>query len=118
MNEERSPTLERLFAAADRELESKEFVALVVQRTSVLRRRRVVALLAATLVAVPVAWLAAGPFVEALLSLMQALSRPLAGSGEGLSSPAVLPMNTVGGALALAALVLRAVVRRLFSSGS
>lgn len=118
MNEGRHPGLERLFAAADRELASDEFVALVMQRTSVLRRRRLVAALVAVLLAVPVTWLAAGPFVEALLSLTQALARPLAGSGQGITSPAVLPMNTLGGALALVALALRAVVRRLFSNGS
>jgi hypothetical protein len=46
------------------------------------------------------------------------VSQPLAGSGEGITSPVVLPMNTVGGALAVGMLALRAVVRRLFSSGS
>jgi hypothetical protein len=117
VSEERHPGLTRLFAAADRELAGDEFVAAVIERTNVLRRRRLVAVLVAALLAAPVTWLAAGPFVEALLSLMQALSRPLAGSGEGLASPAVLPMNTVGGALVLAALALRAAARRLFSIG-
>ena len=117
MNEERRPNLERLFAAADRELEGDAFVALVMQRARVLRRRRLLAVLAVALLAVPVTWIAVGPFVEGLFSLMQALSRPLAGSGEGLASPAVLPMNTVGGALVLAALALRAAARRLFSIG-
>lgn len=118
MSEERHPGLTRLFAAADRELAGDEFVALVVQRTNVLRRRKLIAVLVAALLAVPVTWLAAEPFLEALSSMTQALPRPLAGSGEGITSPAVLPMNTVGGALALAALALRAAFRRLFSSGS
>ena len=118
MSEKRDPHLERLFAAADRELAGEDFVALVLQRTTALRRRKLFAILAAAAVlALPVTWLAAGLFVEALFSVMQALSRPLAGSGQGIANPAVLPMNTVGGALALTALTLRAAVRRLFSSG-
>jgi len=117
VSEKRHPNLERLFAAADRELAGEEFVALVMQRTTALRRRKLAAVLVAALLAVPVTWLAAGPFVEALLSVTQALLRPLAGSGQGITSPAVLPMNTVGGALALAALAVRAAVRRLFSRG-
>jgi hypothetical protein len=118
MSDERHPTLERLFAEADRELADERFVAGVMQRTSALNGRRLVAVLVVVASAVLVAWLGSEPLGDSLLWLTRALSQPLAGSGEGVTSPAVLPMNTVGGALAVAVLALRAAARRLFSAAS
>ena len=115
MNEERSPALERLFGAADQDLDGEAFVADVMTSTST-RRTRLLVGLAVLLVAVPVAWLVASPTNDALLWLTQFMSQPIAGSGEGFLSPAVLPMNNVGGALVLALLALRAIARRLFSA--
>ncbi|HEY3516287.1 MAG TPA: hypothetical protein VGL98_04505 [Gammaproteobacteria bacterium] len=115
MSEERSPALERLFRAADKEIDGDAFVSDVMASTSPHRARLVIGL-AVVLIAVPVAWLVAGPLNDALLWLTQFMARPLAGTGESFTSPAVLPMNTVGGALVLALLALRAVARRLFSS--
>ena len=115
MSEERKPALERLFRAADKDLDGEAFVADVMTSAST-RRTRLVIGLAVLLVAVPFAWLVASPINDALLWLTQFMSQPIAGTGEGLTGPAVLPMNTVGGALVLALLALRAVARRLFSS--
>ena len=115
MNEQRSPALERLFRAADEDLNGEAFVARVMTSTSPSRARLLIGL-AVLLLAVPVAGLAADPPHDALLWLTQFFSRPIAGTGEGLTDPAVLPMNNVGGALVLALLALRAIARRLFSS--
>jgi hypothetical protein len=115
MNDERSPALERLFRAADNELDGEQFVAGVMERTSPTRARLLLGL-AVLLVAVPVALLAAGPLNDALEWLTQLVSRPIAGSGTGLSGPAVLPMNNVGGALVLGLLALRAAARKIFSA--
>jgi hypothetical protein len=51
-----------------------------------------------------------------LLWLTQLFWRPIVGTGEGFTGPAVLPMNSIGGALVLALLALRAIARRVFSS--
>jgi len=113
-NDQRSPALERLFAAANRELADEAFVADVMARTAKLNARNLVIALAACLAAAPIAWLLAEPLNEALSWCMQLLSQPIAGTGDGIAS--VLPMNTVGGALAL--LGVRAIARRLFSEGT
>jgi hypothetical protein len=115
MSEERNPALERLFREADKDLDGEAFVADVLASTST-RRARLLIGLVALLIAVPVAWLVASPANDALLWLMQVMSRPIAGTGEGFAAPAVLPMNTVGGAFVLALLALRAAARRVFSS--
>jgi hypothetical protein len=60
-----------------------------------------------------VAWLAAEPLNAALLELMRAVSLPIAGTGEGIAARVVLPMNSVGGAVVLGLLALRALARRL-----
>jgi hypothetical protein len=117
MNEERHPGIERLFAAANRELEGDEFVAGVMRRTSVLNAQRLAFGLVVVVFGALFTLVAVEPLAYAVLELSQALSRPLVSSGGGIAGPTVLPINTVGGALALGAIVLRAVVRRLFSSG-
>lgn len=116
MSDERNPALERLFRAADQELDGERFVARVMERTST-TRARVLMGLALLLAAAPVAWLAAELLNDSLLWLMQLMAKPIAGSGEGLSSPAVLPMNNVGAGVVLGFLVVRAVARRIFSAG-
>jgi hypothetical protein len=114
MSEERNPALERLFREADKDLDGEAFVAGVLASTSA-RRARLGIALAVLILAVPVAWLFGSPANDALLWLTQFMSRPIAGTGEGFTAPAMLPMNTVGGALVLALLALRAIARRLFS---
>lgn len=118
MNEERKPALERLFAAANRELSDEDFVARVMARTSAPSARRILAVLAVVLVAAPATWLATGPLADALLWLTRALLQPVAGSGEGFTSPTVLPMNSVGAAIALALVALRAIAKRLFAENT
>ena len=116
MNDERNPALARLFGEAERKLDDETFVADVMQRTGTPRTRTLAIALVVLLVAAPVAWLLADPLTDALVWLTQLLSRPIAGSGDGFTGPAVLPMNNVGGALVLALIALRAIARRLFSS--
>ncbi len=99
-SDERSPALERLFAAANRELADEAFVAGVMARTAKLNARNLVVVLAVCVVAAPVAWLVAEPLNDAFLWCAQFLTQPIARTGDGIAS-AVLPMNTVGGALAL-----------------
>ena len=115
MNDERNPALARLFGEADRKLDDETFVADVMARTRTPRTWPFVIALVVLLVAAPVAWLLAGPLNDALVWLTQLLSRPIAGSGDGFTGPAVLPMNNVGAGLVLALLALRAIARRLFT---
>jgi len=114
MNDERKPGLERLFAAANRELADEAFVAGVMARTRKLTARSLLVALALCLVAAPAAWLVAEPLTDALLWSAQLLTQPIARTDDGIAS-ALLPMNTIGGALALTLLVVRAITRRLFS---
>lgn len=116
-NDERSPTLDRLFAAANREVADDAFVAGVMARTRTFSTRNLVLAFAVCLAAAPIAWLVAEPLNQAFLWGTQLLSQPIARTGDGIAS-AVLPMNTVGGALALTLLAVRAVARRLFSEGN
>ncbi|HEY4646033.1 MAG TPA: hypothetical protein VIH25_07120 [Steroidobacteraceae bacterium] len=118
MSAERNLALERLFAAADRDLGDENFVARVMARTSTLRTRRLMIVLVVCLVTAPATWFVAGPFNDALLWFTQFLAQPIAGTGDGVASPVVPPINSVGGALALGLLVLRAIRRRLFSARS
>lgn len=115
MSEERSPALEHSFRAAEQNLDDDAFVADVMASTSPQRAKLLIGL-AVLVAAIPVAWLVASPANEALLWLTQFFSRPIAGSGEGFTDPAVLPMNSVGAALVLGLLALRAIARRVFSS--
>ena len=113
MSEGPSPALARSFRAAEQNLDT--FVADVMASTSPHRARLLIGL-AVLVVAVPVAWAVAGPANDALLWLTQLFWRPIVGTGEGFTGPAVLPMNSIGGALVLALLALRAIARRVFSS--
>ena len=117
MNDERKPALERLFAAANREISDEAFVAGVMARTGRLNARTFVAALVVCVVAAPVAWLLAEPLGDVFLWSAQILSQPIARTGDGIAS-AVLPMNTIGAALALTLFAVRAITRRLFSEGN
>ena len=114
MTDERSPAVEQLFASANRELADEAFVAGVMARTGKINARSLVAALAVCLAAAPVAWLLAQPLYDAFVWLVQLMSRPVAGGGDGITS-LVLPINSVGGVLALAFLVCRTLLRRLFA---
>jgi hypothetical protein len=116
-SDERSQALERLFATANRELADETFVAGVMARTGTLNARNVVAVLTVCVVAASVAWLLAEPLGDVFLWSAQLLMQPIARTGDGIAN-AVLPMNTVGGALALTLLAVRAITRRLFSGGN
>ncbi len=116
-SDERSPALERLFAAANRELADEAFVAGVMSRTAKLNARNLAMVLAACVAAAPVAWLVAEPLNEVFLWFAHLLTQPIAETGGGIAG-AVLPMNTIGGALALTLLAVRAIARRLFSEGN
>lgn len=117
MTDERNPAVERLFASANRELADEAFVAGVMAKTGKINARSLVVALAVCLVAAPVAWLLAQPLYDAFVWLMQLMSRPVAGGGDGIAS-VVLPINSIGGALALAFLVCRTLVRRLFAESN
>ena len=116
MNDERKPEIERLFAAANRELADEAFVAGVMAKARERRGRNLVVALAVCVAVAPVAWLIAEPLNATLAWSADLLSRPMAPTGRGIAG-VVLPMNSVAGALALTLLALRAVTRRLFSRG-
>jgi hypothetical protein len=116
MSDERTPDLEDLFAAANRELTDEAFVVGVVAKTSKWSAHRLAIALVVCLLAVPAALLVAAPLSESLHWLMQALTEPLVDTGSGVASRIVLPMNNIGAALALAVLALRAITRLLFTS--
>jgi type IV secretory pathway VirB2 component (pilin) len=115
MTDERNPALERLFATADRELVDEAFVADVMSRTGKWSSQRLATVLIVCVVAAPIAWLVSAPLNEALQWLMQLITGPLVDT-KGITSRAVLPLNSIGGVLALALLALRAITRRLFSA--
>jgi hypothetical protein len=114
MSEERSPALERVFRVADENLDDEAFVAGVMTSTSP-RGARLLIAAAVLVVALPLTWLVGGPANDALQWLAQLVAHPLAGSGEGFTGPAVLPMNNVGAALVLGLLAVRAFARRVLS---
>ena len=116
-NDERRPALDRLFTAANREIADDAFVAGVMKRTRTFSARNLSLALAVCLAVAPIAWLVAEPLNQAFLWGTRVLSQPIAGTGDGIAS-AVLPMNTIGGALALTVLAVRAITRRLFSEGN
>ena len=118
MIDERNPALERLFAAADRPLADEAFVARVMAKTSKWSGRGLAMGLVVCLLAVPVALLVAAPLTEALQWLMRLIAAPLVDTGNGITSRIVLPINSVGAALALGLLALRAITRTLFRSRS
>jgi hypothetical protein len=116
MNDERDPNLERLFAAADRELADETFVAGVMAKTGGWRTRSALVLVVC-LLAVPAALLVAGPVNETLRWLMQLIEEPLvADAGSGIASRIVLPINSVGAAVVLGVLAVRAIARRLLGA--
>jgi Flp pilus assembly protein TadB len=118
MNDEpRKPALERLFASANRDLADEAFVARVMAGTRKLRTRNLVVALAICVAAAPVAWLVADPLYDTFVWLAQLLSQPLVRTSGGIAS-AWLPINTIGGGLALTVLTGRAVVRRVFSEAA
>ena len=113
MTDECKPEIERLFAAANRELADEAFVAGVMARTGKLNARNLAAALVVCLAATTIAWLLAEPLNTAFLWATALLSQPIAGDGNGIGS-VVLPVNSVGGALALAFLAVRMLAKRLF----
>lgn len=117
MNDERNPALERLFAAANRELADEAFVAGVMKKTGKLNARTLVIAAAVCLAAAPVAWLLAEPLNDAFMWLMQLMSRPVASRGDGFAS-VVLPVDTVGSVFALSLLALRVMAKRLFGENN
>lgn len=115
MNPEHNPLLEKLFADAVRDLQDEEFVAGVMVRLHKQRRRELVFLLAASLVAAPALWLVASPLNDSLPLVMEFVSRPLAETDNVLAASILSPLNSVATLLALGLLALRTVYRRLFA---
>jgi hypothetical protein len=113
MSDEQSPEIQRLFAAADRELNDEAFVATAVAKAKAHSAKRPLIALAVCLVAAPVAWLVAPPLNTALLELTELVSQPIAAAGDSVANFIVLPIKTVGGAVVLGFLALRALKRRL-----
>jgi hypothetical protein len=115
MMDERTPELERLFAAANRNLADEAFVADVMAKTSKWNTPRIAMAITVCVVAAPIAWLVSAPLYEALQWLMRLLAEPLVDAGSGVVPSIVLPINSIGAVVALVFLALRTLTRRLFS---
>lgn len=94
MSEYREPSLENLFAEANRDLEGEAITAQVMART----RNRLVTLavggISVSLVALLIGWyLFAGPLLEFAVLISQFLTNPLVELGEGWLALALMPIN-------------------------
>jgi hypothetical protein len=124
MMDERDPILERLFAAADKDMTDEAFTAGVMARADASRRWTLFGrlgaglALAACAVLLALALLAPG-LHDAVGALNQTLQAPVVDLGGRRLPDAFSPVNTVAGVLALAGvgllLAYRSLVAWLFS---
>lgn len=115
MSDERDPLLETLFAEADRELDGGMFLAAVQARADALRRRRLAVVLVSCLAAAPALWLVGASLQQVLGALGELVSHPIADTESLLGAPMLSPLNSVGAAVALSLLALRALFKRLIA---
>ena len=114
MSVERHPELERLFAEASRDLADEAFIAGVMAAAARRRKQRRIVMLAAGLVAIAAIWLVSAPLDGLIQRLADLMWRPLTDVDGGFVAPILGPVNTVAGALVLALVALRVVLRKLF----
>jgi hypothetical protein len=116
MTMDRDPLLQQLFDLANRDLHGTAFIAGVMSQIDALRRRAIVAWIAAGLVLAVAAWLLTPTMVAAVGLLSQALPQSLV---EVDTPPALVghllsPLNSIAAVVAVTVLVVVFAYRRLF----
>ena len=115
MTKEIDPALQSLFDSAKRGLAEDVFTDQVMSRIDMLRRRAAFGWSGIGLVLLFCAWLLATPLQNAVPLVTQALPPALVESGQHQIAQVFAPVNSIGGIVALTALSLRFIYRKLFS---
>jgi hypothetical protein len=114
-DDDRDPTLQALFAEAEKDLAGEAFTGQTMARIDNLKRRTSLAWIGAGLLLVLCTWLLAAPLQDAALLLTESLSLPVVDLDHRWLAQVLSPLNSIGSLLALALLTLRSAHRRLFS---
>lgn len=113
---DRDPLLQQLFNLANRDLRGEAFIAGVMSEIDALRRRAIVAWIAAGLVLAVTAWLLTPTMVSAVGLLSQALPQSLVEVEQpsALVGQLFSPLNSVAAVVAVTVLAIVFAYRRLF----
>ena len=113
---ERDPLLQQLFELANRDLGGEAFIARIMSEIDALRRRAIIAWVAAGLVLVVAAWLLTPTMVAAVGLLSQALPQSLVevDAPSALVGQVFSPLNSVAAVVAITLLVIVYVYRKIF----
>ena len=113
---ERDPLLQQLFDLANRDLGGEAFIAGVMAEIDALRRRAVIAWMAAGVVLLAVAWLLTPTMVAAVGLASQALPRSLVEVDQpaALVSQVLAPLNSIAAVLAVTVLAIVFALKKLF----
>jgi hypothetical protein len=116
MTMDRDPLLQRLFDLANHDLHGEAFIAGVMSQIDALRRRAIVAWIAAGLVLAVAAWLLTPTMVAAVGLLSQTLPQSLVEIDKppALVGHLLSPLNSVAAVVAVTALVVVFAYRKLF----
>jgi len=115
LGEGRDPRLMQLFHESEHTHDDDAFVDVVMMRARKLRRRRSIVLLIGCVAALPAAWVLSAPFNDLAQALHGFVAQPIVDVGSSIGAPLIAPLNSVGSAVAIAALGLYAAYRRLFA---
>lgn len=114
MTDDRDPSLQALFANADRRLDDADFAATVMTRIDAMRRRRFYVGVAIGLVVLGFVALI-GPLLMTLAGVTaQGISTAVVDIEEGILAQILSPVNNVATALVLVVAVLFGVYRKVF----
>ena len=112
---ERDPLLQQLFDLSNRDLGGEAFIAGVMSEIDAMRRRAIMAWVAAGLVLVVAAWLLTPTMVAAVSLLSQALPQSLVDVDESsaLVGQVLAPLNSIAAVVAVTVLAIVFAYRKL-----
>ena len=113
MSEQRDPQLEALFEAARADLSNDDFIAKVMADVEKQKRRTVLTWLVMAVVLAPVAWLLAGPLINAVNLVSEVMPVSLVELNSEWLRQLLAPVNSVAGAVALATVLALKLYRRI-----
>lgn len=115
MTIEHDPTLQSLFDIARQDHEGDAFAARVMSRIDRSRRRAFIGWSTVGVALATCAWLVATPLLDALPLVTELVPATVIELDNSWFSQVFAPINSIAGLVALGAIVLRSIYRRLVS---
>ncbi len=115
MNVDLDPSLQIMFANADKDLSNEQFAEQILEKAYKSKSTRLVGWIGVVSVVFVLAWIFAAPLQDFALVISDGLAVPLVQPSGGWLMQILEPVNKVAGLLAFGLLVLQMLLRRILT---